>query len=104
MKEAAESRFVPLCIFNNTKDDADARTRDRFGEPSWNNPVVRFIDGDGNDLLPRIANDYSLLRLAGSMRLILEQRDEEAPPYLDLLAREEAARKEGVETAVFGMD
>jgi len=66
--------------------------------------VVRFIDPEGKDLIPRVANDYDLARLTASMCRVLKQRQEEVPPFLDLLHREESARAGGVETAVFGMD
>ena len=46
MVEAIEDAFVPVVVFNN-KGGKDAQLLKRFNEPSWNNPVVRFLDGSG---------------------------------------------------------
>jgi len=59
--EAAESAFEPVLVYNNRKGwDADVLRS--FNEPSWNNPVVRYLDSDGRDLVK------SLLASAQSMR------------------------------------
>jgi hypothetical protein len=50
--------FVPLCIHNNAGGN-DKKVLDSFGEAAWNNPVVRIIDHERNDIV-RVANDYSL--------------------------------------------
>src|SRR5205085_11873279 len=50
--EAIETCFVPVAI-HNSAGGADAAALKRFGEPAWNNPVVRFVDAGGNDLIPR---------------------------------------------------
>ncbi|MHC5011809.1 MAG: hypothetical protein ACYTG6_12835 [Planctomycetota bacterium] len=101
--DAAESLFTPLCIYNNTQDDADAKTRLAFEEPAWNNPGVRIVDAAGDDVVPRLAGDWSLGGLANAMTAALGERGETVAPYLALLAQEEASRRSGVESAVFGM-
>jgi len=60
MVEALENSFIPLAIHNNDAGK-DREILKRFGEPSWNNPVVRIIDVTGNDLVKRISNDYSAI-------------------------------------------
>ncbi len=50
--ETIEKHFVPLLIHNN-KPGEDARIRKRFGEPAWNYQVVRFLDENGRDIIPR---------------------------------------------------
>ena len=94
---------MPVAIYNNTKGDRDAETRGAFEEPAWNNPVVRIVDVDAKDLVPRHAGDYSLAGLLGAMTAALEEQGHGTAPWLALLAREAASRKSGVETAVFGM-
>jgi hypothetical protein len=47
-----QENFVPLLIHNN-KPGADADVLARFNEPAWNYQVVRFLDANGNDLIPR---------------------------------------------------
>ena len=49
---AIEDRFIPLAIFNN-KGGEDRQVLKRYGEPSWNNPVVRITDNNGKDLIKR---------------------------------------------------
>jgi len=49
--------FVPLCIHNNA-GGADKRVLDSFGEAAWNNPVVRIVDHERNDIA-KVAGDYS---------------------------------------------
>ena len=41
--EAIESAFVPLLIHNN-KQGYDSQILKQFKEPSWNNPVIRYVD------------------------------------------------------------
>lgn len=94
---------MPVAIYNNTKDDEDAATRERFEEPSWNNPVVRVVDAEGKDVVGRHAGDYTTSGLLRAMREALEARKTDVPAWFDLLQREAASRKRGVEQAVFGM-
>ena len=51
--------FVPVAVFNNV-GGADGKVLESFGEPTWNNPVVRIIDADRKPLAPRFAGPYSL--------------------------------------------
>ena len=46
MVELIADHFIPVAIFNN-HPGKDAEILRRFGEPSWNNPVVRFLGPDG---------------------------------------------------------
>lgn len=103
MVEAAETLFVPLAIRNNTEGDADARVRERFREPAWNNPVVRVLDAESaEDLTPRLhrREDWSRAAVLGAMT---EALGEPAPAWLRLAAQEERALARGVEIAIFGM-
>lgn len=101
--DAIERLFVPVCIYNNTKGDDDAHIRDAFKEPSWNNPVVRIIDAERKDVVPRLAGDWTVGGLAGAMVAALKKRGGEVPPWLRFVTFETQARKRGVESAVFGM-
>lgn len=100
--EAIETYFVPVCIFNN-KGGKDGEALKRFNEPAWNNPVVRIIDADYQDLVPRMPNFNASLPLIDGMRRTLEQRGSVVPQYLVLLQEEFAARETGLETATFSM-
>ncbi len=80
--EAIESEFVPVLVYNNRPGE-DAELLKRFGEPSWNNPVVRFFDGDGRDVVPRRDRVYTERALAQRMRAALSAADRTPPTYLD---------------------
>ena len=52
MVKSIENDFIPLLVRNN-KPGAEAQLLKKYKEPSWNYPVVRFVDGKGKDLIPR---------------------------------------------------
>jgi hypothetical protein len=54
--EAIEILFVPLVVHNN-KGGQDAKVLARFGEPSWNNPVVRIVDSHHKLIVPRVSGN-----------------------------------------------
>jgi hypothetical protein len=85
--EAIEDDFVPVLVFNN-KSGVDARWLERFGEPAWNNPVVRFIGRDGKDSIVRRDRVWSTSDVAA--RLIDAERAQgrNALPYLDVVRLE----------------
>lgn len=101
--DAAHTLFVPVAVKNNTKDDADAATRVAFKEPAWNNPVVRILDAEKQDLIERIHDDWTLAALTNGMVRALEKEKRDVPAWLRLFAAEEQAKKRGLEKAVFGM-
>jgi len=100
--EAIETYFIPVCIFNN-KGDKDAEALKRFSEPAWNNPVVRIVNADYQDIVPRMPNFSSSLQLISGMRSALEAGKIAVPGYLELLEEEFAARESKLETATFAM-
>lgn len=87
MVELIADRFVPVAIFNN-HPGADAEILRRYGEPSWNNPVVRFLDPDGAEILPRLADRYDALGLHERMTAVLEKLGADVPGYFRLLGRD----------------
>ncbi len=100
--EAIETLFVPLAIHNN-KSGADAKVLQYYGEPSWNNPVVRIVGADKQDLIPRVSGNYSRLGLAEAMIFALQRADREVPVYLELLRDEWRADRAGTQTATMSM-
>lgn len=100
--DAIQSLFVPVAIYNN-RDGDDYKTLRSFGEPSWNNPVVRIITPERNELAPRLSGDYSQLELVNRILQALKESNETAPPYLELLAHELRAKSNNVEEATFAM-
>lgn len=89
----ASAHFIPVAVFNNEGGD-DAKVLKRWNEPSWNNPVLRFIDADEKELAPRLTHDEGLAGLLAKMNQALGAR---APAWLSLAATR------GSEKVSFGM-
>lgn len=100
--EAIESLFIPVAIFNNKKGE-DAEVLKYYNEPSWNNPVVRIVNSQKQNVIPRVSGNYSPLGLVQAMTLSLKQHEQTVPLYLELLLEELLAQKNGTETATFAM-
>ncbi len=101
--EAIETFFVPLCIYNNhTGDDKDILNK--FGEPSWNNPVIRIITKDGKDMAPRQPDFRSMTKTIGTLIDAIEKSDKPTPEYLKILLEETEAKEKGLtQEAYFSM-
>ena len=84
MVEAIEDQFIPLLVYNNKAVDAALLVS--FDEPSWNNPVVRFLDSAGQDLIPRRDGIWNTAPLARRMIASLQAAGKEVPPYLNYVA------------------
>ena len=78
--EAIEDHFVPVVVYNNQAQDAAILKS--FQEPSWNNPVVRFLDKDGKDLIKRKGGVYSISALVTRMIASLKAANREVPAFL----------------------
>lgn len=96
----AAAEFIPVVVYNNVSG-ADAELLKRFKEPAWNNPVVRFLNAEGGDLIPRKDGEYTTRFLLPRMALALEKAGRTVPEYLKLTASEYASVKQ--EKAVFVM-
>jgi hypothetical protein len=99
--EGIEEEFVPVAIYNN-RSGADRAVVERYGEQPWNNPVVRFLDSDGRDLVPRRAGLWTPEAIGHRMVLALESAGRPVPPYLR--AAIEELQTSGARQATFGMD
>jgi len=71
MVRAIESHFVPVFIANN-RPGREAEILRKFGEPAWNYQVVRFLDAEGRDLIPRKDRVWDTETLAARMVRSLE--------------------------------
>ncbi|MEM9824553.1 MAG: VPGUxxT family thioredoxin-like (seleno)protein, type 2 [Bacteroidota bacterium] len=100
--DAIEHEFIPLAIYNN-KGGEDKKVLKAFGEPAWNNPVVRIINADGKALSPRIAAKYTPLDLVEGMQVALNNHQQSVPAYLKSLGAQLAGERVETETATFGM-
>lgn len=88
MVEAIEDNFVPVLIYNNK--EVDAKILKRFNEPSWNNPVTRFLDADLGDVIDRQDRVWTLNAMAKRMVAALKAAERDIPAYLAMLAEKPA--------------
>lgn len=99
ISEAVEDLFTPLLI-HNSKSGADKEILDRYKEPAFNYQVVRFLDGNGSDVIPRKERVWTTDGIAARMIETLEKTGRTVPEYLRLLKSE---KSEGLVTAAFAM-
>lgn len=102
--EAIEDLFIPVLVFNNRP--AHAALLQEFGEPAWNNPVVRFLNADRKDLIPREEGIWTTHGVASRMVAALQSAGQAAPKYLQLLAEDllsDPPADRRIEQATFGM-
>lgn len=96
--EAIEDLFEPVLVYNNKP--VDKAVLKRFREPSWNNPVVRFLKADGTDLIPRKDGVWTTQGVAQRMVDALKAAKKPVPSYLQFALEENASK---TERAVFQM-
>lgn len=97
--EAAEDLFVPVLVYNNKPNDA--KLLKHFKEPSWNNPVIRYLDGHERDLTPRKELVLSVAETASRMASSLAKADSEVPAWLNAVAA--PTKMKQLEWATFSM-
>jgi hypothetical protein len=100
--DAIQELFVPVAIYNN-KGGKDATVLQYYGEPSWNNPVVRIVDYNKLDIIPRVSGNYTLYGLVQAMVFALQRHNKTVPAYLHLLYDELKATEQGTAEAIFSM-
>ncbi len=100
LAEAIETAFVPMLVYNNRGGD-DRAWLGRFGEPAWNNPVVRMLDPEARDLVPRRAGVWTPEAIGARMIAALRAADRPVPGYLAEAVDELGAKP--ARRAIFGM-
>ena len=97
MVEAIEDLFVPVLVYNNKS--SDTALLKKFNERSWNNPIVRFLNADGRDVIKRASGVWKTAPMAGRMVAALKAAGREVPSYLSGLAIDQAK----LQSATFAM-
>jgi copper chaperone CopZ len=97
-----ENEFVPLAIYNN-KGGEDGKVLKHYGEPTWNNPVLRAVRPDGKDIVSRHAGRYDVSSLASYMEFALSTYGANTPEYVDVIAEELTSEKRNVSEAYYSM-
>ena len=86
--EAIEDEFIPVLVFNNKMTGMDGQMLKYFDEPSWNFQVIRFIDANQKDVIPRRDRVWDIGGVALQMIKALEAVDRPVPRYLKAVALE----------------
>ena len=80
-----ESEFLPVLVYNNRRGK-DRELLKRFDEPSWNFQVVRFLNAEGRDIIPRKDRVWTTSHLASRMIETLQTVGRPVPERLRRLA------------------
>ena len=79
--EAIEENFVPVAIYNNT-GGKDKRILNQFNEPAWNYQVMRFLDPQLKDIIPRKDKVWSRHATATRLASAIKKSGQEVPNFL----------------------
>lgn len=85
--EAIEDEFVPVLIYNN-KYGEDRKILEKYDEPSWNYQVIRFLNSEGKDIIPRKDRVWDIGGIAQRMIKTLNESNRQVPKYLNVVAEE----------------
>ena len=102
MTEAIENEFIPLAIFNN-KRGKDKEILNKYNEPAWNNPVVRIVNANGDNIVQRVASDYSARGLYNAMVSALKETGNPIPEYMKILGKELSAAPSKTKETYYSM-
>jgi hypothetical protein len=85
--EAIETEFLPVAIYE-TGPGEHERVRHRYSEAAADGPVLRFLDPQGSDILPRGEAVWTVHDVAQRLVSALTARGRGVPGYLRILAEE----------------
>lgn len=86
---AIEEEFIPMLVYNNRSSGMDLALLKRYREPAWNFQVIRFLDANGRDIIPRKDRVWTTRGVARRMVATLEAVGRPSPAYLEDLAAKE---------------
>ena len=85
---AIETEFYPVLVYNNRSGRMDEELLKRYREPAWNYQVIRFLDAEGRDIIPRRDRIWTTGGVASRMIEALRAAKRPIPSYLEDLAKE----------------
>lgn len=85
--EAIEELFEAVLIHNNA-GGYDETILERFEEAAWNNPVVRYLDAAGDDLIPRAEEIWTTAQVTARTIRALRAAKRPVPEWLAVLDQE----------------
>ena len=80
--EAIEDLFEPVLVYNNRSEKKDSQLLTKFDEPAWNYQVVRYLNEEGKDIVPRKDKVWTIGETAERMVEVLEKEKRDVPAYL----------------------
>jgi hypothetical protein len=83
MTEAIDNEFIPLAIFNNKKGK-NLDLLKKHKEPTWNNPTVRIVNINGENIVNRLASNYSSIAPYSAMINALESSGNSITKYFKM--------------------
>ena len=87
--QAIENEFFPVLVYNNRAGGLDEKLLKRFQEPAWNYQVIRFLNAEGRDIIPRKDRIWTTGGVASRMIEALTVANRTVPNYLKDLAKAE---------------
>lgn len=85
--QAIEDEFIPMLVYNNRSSGMDRQLLEQYREPAWNYQVIRFLDAEGKDVIPRKDRVWTTSGVAMRMIDALQAVDRAVPDYLRELAQ-----------------
>lgn len=85
--DTIENNFIPLLIHNNSGGE-DSKILKKYKEPAWNYQVIRFLNANSQDIIPRKDRVNTQKQLSARMALALEKAGKPVPKALQLLQLE----------------
>jgi len=75
-----------MLVYNNRNSGMDRELLRRYREPAWNYQVIRFLDANGRDIIPRKDRVWTTRGVAQQMIKTLKALNRPVPDYLVDLA------------------
>lgn len=104
MVEAISDEFIPVAINNRCLIGHDAHVCKTYKEPKLNNPIVRFVNANGKDIIPREEGVYDAAGMINRMREVLKRSSRDIPTYMEFLDIYFQEQKGMFQSATFTMD
>ena len=98
--EVLEDNFIPVAIYNNV-GGSDKVNLKRFQEPAWNYQVMRFMDANLKDVIPRKDKVWDVHGTATRIASALKANGKKVPTYLQNIVIPESNRN--LKTVAFAM-
>jgi len=100
--DAVQNEFVPVLVYNNRSSGQDAELLKRFREPAWNYQVLRFLDSNAKDIIPRRDQVWTVNAVSRRLVDALEAVDRPVPKYLQSLVSSSSPKNQ--QLAAFAMN